>query len=175
MPKSSQEQIEKDEQTIVKELQKNAKQSIDKIAEKCGFSRQKVWRVIKKMEEDKTILGYPALINYDKFGLKHYTALFKRNSKPFGEDIVEDIMKGHLGDRLPEGDIKIDNALFVHGEYDWIISFTAPNIMMMKKFIDKLMAIFGEFIESYSVQETIITVRRQGIKNPMAKELADYF
>jgi hypothetical protein len=87
---------------------------------------------------------------------------------------VEDVMKGHLGDRLPEGDIKIDNALFVHGEYDWIISFTAPNVKMMKKFIDKLLVIFGEYIDSYSIQETIIPVRKQGIKNPLVKELVDY-
>ena len=55
MPKSSKDQIDADEKKIIKELQKNSKESIDKIAKKCGFSRQKVWRVIKRLEKNKTI------------------------------------------------------------------------------------------------------------------------
>jgi len=39
MPKSSREQIDNDEQRILRELQNNSKESIDKIAKKCGFSR----------------------------------------------------------------------------------------------------------------------------------------
>jgi len=175
MPKISREQIELDEEKVLRELKKDSKQSIDVIGKKCGFSRQKVWRIIKKLENDETIWGYATLTNDDRRGLKHYTALVKRNSKPFSKEIVDDIMKGHLGDRLPEGDIEIDDALFVHGEFDWIISFTAPDVKMMKKFCDKLMFIFGDFIESYSVLETIISVRKEGIKNPSAKKLADYF
>ena len=46
MPKSSQKQIDADEKKVIRELQKNAKESIDKIAKNCGFSRQKVWRII---------------------------------------------------------------------------------------------------------------------------------
>ena len=80
MPKSSMEQIENDEKMILMELQKNAKQSVDEIAKKYGFSRQKVWRIIKKLEEDKIIWGNVAVVNIDKLGLKHYTALFKRKS-----------------------------------------------------------------------------------------------
>ena len=42
MPKSSKEQIDFDEKKVIKELQKNSKESIDKIAKKCGFSRKQV-------------------------------------------------------------------------------------------------------------------------------------
>jgi len=55
MPKSSRKQIDNDEKKILRELQKNSKESIDKIAKKCGFSRQKVWRIIKRLEKNKTI------------------------------------------------------------------------------------------------------------------------
>ena len=47
MPRTGREQITDDEKKIIHELQKNSKENIDKIAKKCGFSRQKVWRVIK--------------------------------------------------------------------------------------------------------------------------------
>ena len=55
MPKNSSEQIDVDEKKVIRELQRNSKESIDKIAKKCGFSRQKVWRIIKRLEKNKTI------------------------------------------------------------------------------------------------------------------------
>ena len=42
MPKSSKKQIVDDEKKILLELQKDSNETIDKIAKKCGFSRQKV-------------------------------------------------------------------------------------------------------------------------------------
>ena len=53
MAKTSKKQIEEDERKIITELQKNAKESIDVIAKKCGFSRQKVWLVIKRLEKTR--------------------------------------------------------------------------------------------------------------------------
>ena len=49
MPKRSQKQMDEDEKKIINELIKDSKKSIDKIAKKCNFSRQKVWRTIKRL------------------------------------------------------------------------------------------------------------------------------
>jgi hypothetical protein len=75
-----------------------------------------------------------------------------------------------LEDSFPEGKIRIENVLYVHGDYDWIISFTAPDTLTMKQFCDKLIKKYGDFIDSYSVHQTIIPIRKQGIKNPSAQE-----
>jgi len=69
MPKSSKKQIDDDEKVVVQKLQKNSKESIDKIAKKCGFSRQKVWRIIKRLEKNKTIWGYHAIVDNKKITL----------------------------------------------------------------------------------------------------------
>ena len=53
MPKNSKKQIDKDEKKVIAELQNNARESIDKIAQECGFSRQKVWRIMKRLEKNK--------------------------------------------------------------------------------------------------------------------------
>ena len=63
MPKSSKKQIDEDEKKVIAALQKNSKESIDKIAKKCGFSRQKVWRIIKRLENNQTIWGYHAVVD----------------------------------------------------------------------------------------------------------------
>ncbi|MFH1101775.1 MAG: winged helix-turn-helix transcriptional regulator [Methanobacteriota archaeon] len=52
MAKSSRKQIEADEKKVLLELQKNCKESLDKIAKRCGFSRQKTWRILKYLEKN---------------------------------------------------------------------------------------------------------------------------
>jgi DNA-binding Lrp family transcriptional regulator len=63
MSKSSREQIDKDEKKILSELVKNSNENIETIAKHCGFSRQKVWRAIKRLEEKGLIWGYTAIFN----------------------------------------------------------------------------------------------------------------
>jgi len=49
MAKSSSEQIEQDEIKVLNALEQHSKDSVDEIAKSCGFSRQKVWRIIKNL------------------------------------------------------------------------------------------------------------------------------
>jgi len=46
------EPITEDEKKVLDALEKNGKESIDDIAKRCEFSRQKVWRIIKHFEEN---------------------------------------------------------------------------------------------------------------------------
>ena len=62
-----------DEKSVLEELKKNAHDSINEIANRCGFSRQKVWRIIKNLEEERTIWGYTAIVNNQKKGLEDLT------------------------------------------------------------------------------------------------------
>ena len=89
MPKSSNKQIEKDEQKILKELRKNANKSVNEIAQYLGFSRQKVWRVIKNLEKNKTIWGYTTIVDEEKHGKKSYVILIKRSNKPMTKEILD--------------------------------------------------------------------------------------
>ena len=57
---------------------KDSSQSVDAIGKKCGFSRQKVWRIIKRLEEDCTIWGYHVVGDDEKLGLKGFVALIKK-------------------------------------------------------------------------------------------------
>jgi len=59
-------------------LKKNANKSINDIAENCGFSRQKVWRLIHNLEKNNTIWGYVAVVNQEKLNKKSYIMLIKR-------------------------------------------------------------------------------------------------
>ena len=61
MAKTSEEAMKKDEMKVLDVLEQHAKENIDGLAKRCGFSHQKISRIIKHLEEKKTIWGYAAI------------------------------------------------------------------------------------------------------------------
>ena len=57
MAKTSKTQVEQNEIKVLDALEQHSKESIDEIAKSCGFSRQKVSRIIKNLERNKVIWG----------------------------------------------------------------------------------------------------------------------
>jgi DNA-binding Lrp family transcriptional regulator len=174
MPKRSKQQIAEDEKRILAELQKNANESIDTIAKHCKFSRQKVWRSIKRLEHDHTIWGYTTIINDAKQNRKHYIALIKRTTKPIDEATTSSAASSKLQDLVSSEGIMIESSFYAHGEYDWIITFTAPNIKQAKRFCEMLNTVYAGHIAKISLEETLFWVRRQRIYNPEAKKLKEF-
>jgi len=176
MPKSSQEQIDSDDKKIVDELRKNSKESIDKIAKKCGFSRQKVWRTIKRMEKNNIIWGYCAVIDDTKFNQNRYFLLIKRTSKPIQKENLQLVMSRELKDRADERGVSIECSHYVHGVYDWVICVNAPDIRNVKKYIESLNDLAKEgFISDIQVLESIFPIEKNGIINPKLEEFNDFF
>lgn len=174
MTKKAKDKLDKDEIKVLKILQKNSGYSIEKLAKKCDFTTQKLLRIKKRLEKNKIIWGYTAITDYKNIDLIHYTVLFKRTANPLDDLVIEEVTKGFIEDNFTEGKINIENVLYVHGEYDWIISFTTFDTLTMKQFCDKLIKKYGDFIEKYLVLQTIIPIRKHGIKNPSAQEQGDF-
>lgn len=174
MPKSSKKQIDKDEKKVIHELQKNAKESIDKIAQRSRFSRQKVWRIIKRLEKNKTIWGYSAIINEEKLNLNHYILLIKRTTLPIDEKLTDKIVTRQLEKIVPKLGIKIETSLYVHGIYDWILTFTAYDIKQAKKFSEKFNEFYKGYIAELHLLETLFQIKKQGILNPKAVDLKQF-
>jgi len=173
MAKSSREQQAEDERKILAELQKNSNENIDTIAKHCGFSRQKTWRIIKQLEKSHMIWGYTAIVDEEKKDVSHFFVLIKRCMKPLDKKIVDRIESMQLEDiALPQG-VTIESSCFVHGNYDWIISFTAKGIKQAKNFCNILSGGFPGVIEKIELLETLYFVRKQHIFNPNRKKLRD--
>ncbi len=174
MPKSSKKQIDKDEKKVIHELQKNAKESIDKIAKRCKFSRQKVWRIMKRLEKNKTIWGYAAIVNEEKLNLKHYIILIKRTTLPIDEKLADKIVTRQLEKISPKFGVKIESSLYVHGIYDWIITFTTEDIKQAKKFSEKFNEFYKGYIGELYLLETLFPIKIQGVLNPKAIGLKQF-
>jgi len=174
MPKTRSDRLITDEYKVIGVLQKNAHENIDAIARKCGFSRQKVWRIIKKLEKEKIIWGYTAICDDDLNNLKHFTLLVKRTTAPVEKKTINEILTTRLDDLLPQSNIRIENIEFVHGSVDGIFSFWADSLITAKRFCERFNERFPQYVASYELLETIITVRRASIRNPHIKDHIKY-
>ena len=173
MAKSSIKQIKEDEKKILAELQKNSRGSADSIAEKCGFSRQKVWRLMNRLEENKTIWGYGTVVDNEKLELTEYFILVKKTNIPV-EEAADIIISRKLEKKADELGIKIESSSYLHGQYDWTLSFTAENIRQAKKFSEALNEIYHRYISDLILIEKIFPIKKCGIQNPNLKKLKEF-
>ncbi len=175
MAKSSTKQIEKDEKKILKELSKNANKSINDIAKTCGFSRQKVWRVINNLEKNKTIWGYIAVIDQEKLNKKRFLMLMKRSNKPISQETLDLILSRNLANEVRKTGLEIINSIYTNGLYDWIVCFNAANIIEAKSLVEKFNKLFEGYILEVHLLEEMFSTVNNGIENPDIKKLKTFF
>ena len=174
MSKSSRDQIEQDEKKLLSELVKNSNENIETIAKHCGFSRQKTWRFIKQLEAKGLIWGYTAIFDEEKIGLTHFMLMVKRTTKQLEEKTVNIIISRKMEDLAAEIGITIESSSYVHGEYDWVITFTAEDIKQAKKFSDSVIALHLDDIEKITILQTLMFIRKHYILNPDRKKLKEF-
>lgn len=174
MAKNSREQINKDEKKILAELIKNAKENLDVIAKQCNFSTQKVRKAIKQLEQNNTLWGYTGIFNEQKIGLNHYTLLVKKSNKIIEEKTVDQIISRKIEDITVDLGITIENSYYVHGEYDWILTFTAQDVNAAKRFADTLSRVNEGIIEKMTILQTMMFIRKQYILNPERMKLKEF-
>ncbi len=176
MPKSSKEQIDDDEKKVILELQKNGKESINNIAINCGFSRQKVWRIINRIEKNKTVWGYSAVVDDVKLNQKRFFLLLKRTNKPIPKEKLQIVLTRELWAEGEKKGICLESSYFVHGFYDWIICVTAKDIRQVKKFCESLYSLAkAGYLSDIQIMEVLFPVEISRLINPNLEEFSNLF
>jgi DNA-binding Lrp family transcriptional regulator len=173
MAKVSVQQIDIDEKTVIRELQRNSNESIDGIAKRCGFSRQKVWRIIKKLEGNQTIWGYHAIVDNERLHVKTYILLIKKSNRPISE-VIDTIVTRDIEKNATEIGVHIEDSLYLHGFFDWIILFTAEDIRQAKKFSEQFNRTYQSYVGETFLVEEIFPVKSCGVQNPNIKRLKEF-
>jgi DNA-binding Lrp family transcriptional regulator len=174
MPKRSKENIENDTLEIIKVFQENARVSLNDLAEKTGFSRQKIWRIIKDLEKNKTIWGYTTIIDDSKQNLTNFIMLVKKNTTPMNEKTLDHIISSEIDEIANKIGVSVESSMFVHGEYDWILFVTGKNIKQIKKFCEVFYKIYNNHISKLNILENLFTVKKQKILNPNVKKIKEF-
>lgn len=175
MAKISEKQLKRDKIKIIDQLKKNADKSINDIAKTCGFSRQKVWRIVKDLEKEKTIWGYTSIVDEAKKGMGYYILLLKRNTIPIKSDVIKTISSREIEKHIEKLGCEFVSSLYTHGFYDWVIIFTAPDKIQAKKVNEIFIDRYHDYLVEIKLLETIFPVKIQGFVNPNIKNLHDLF
>lgn len=176
MAKSSKEVVEKDMQNVIYELEKNSNRSVNEIANKLGFSRQKTWRIIKDLENDNTIWGYTAIVDDNKIGRKRFFILLKKANIPVKEKKLDIVINGEFRQIATKLGVQLESTYFLHGSYDGFLCVTAENITQVKIFIDKIsQKLDGNYISDANVLEVLFPIERNGFGNPNVKAFKEFF
>ena len=172
MARSSKETILHDEIKVMDALGQHSKDSVDEIAKSCGFSRQKVSRIIKNLEKNKIIWGYAVVTDETAKNLKHFTLLVKRSKVSFAASFKKEVVFEKL-DYYNSDSVKIEDIYLTHGSYDGIVTFYALDIISAKKLVQEIFNRIGKYFDDYLLLETLVPIRKQSIKNPHLKDLVE--
>lgn len=174
--KSSKDKIDEDTNLILDELQKKSNSSVNDNANKLGCSRQKVGRIIKDLENNKTIWGYTAIVDDNRLNRKRYFILLKKASIPVKEDKINIVVNRELRQMATKLGVQLESSYFVNGLYDGVLCVTAENVMQVKKFIEELCKkLDGVYVSKAVLMEAIFPIERNGFDNPNIQELKGYF
>lgn len=173
MTKRSTELKNKDTIKVIECLEQHAKENMSEIGKRCGLSLQKVARIMSRLEKEKIIWGYSAVTDGTFRNLKHYFALVKRNTIPFDESMKKEIAAEKI-DHILSSNAKLESLFFTHGSYDVVMTFYAPNLLAAKEFITKIYDRVGKYFGEYLLLETLLPIRKNGLKNPQTAQIIKY-
>jgi len=139
------------ERKILREIQRDAKQTTAEIAEKVGLSPSPCWRRIARMERDGIILGHVAVVDRKAVGLNaHVFAQVKLNAH--GRANIDEFSAAIRA--FPQ----VLDAYVLMGTTDFMLRIVAEDIEAYERFF------FDSLSKLSGVQEINSTVALSQIK-----------
>lgn len=143
-------------QAILKLLESNSKLSSEDLAKMLDASPQEVEKEIKKLEEEKIILGYGTLINWEKAGEEVVSALIDVKVIPqrnVGFDQVAERIQ-----RYPE----VKALFLMSGSYDLSVLVEGKNLKEVARFVSEKLATI-EHVQSTTTHFVLKKYKQSGI------------
>lgn len=166
--------IAEDTRKVIAALQKNAKESVATMAKHCQMSEQRFVRTMKYLERNNKIWGYTAIVDEREHGVHKFVLLLKRTAEKFDPETLDDItMNQFKKDYAPLG-VTIESSYYLHGEYDWLVIFTAADLIQAKKFSKILFDHYPGIAAKVALMQVIFTNRAHHISNPDQTKLREF-
>ncbi|MDO5692654.1 MAG: Lrp/AsnC family transcriptional regulator [Pseudomonadota bacterium] len=113
---------------ILQELQRDARQTVQQIAERVGLSSTPCWKRIKDMEAAGVIRGYSALVDRQRVGLD-LMVVVETNLSQHTEELVRQF------ERAVAATPQIVRCLSTTGQADYILTVLVPGIAEYEQFL----------------------------------------
>ena len=119
---------------ILKILEHDARTTPKQIAAMTGTSQAEVNKLIKQAQEDRTILKFKTIINWDKVGDEHVGALIEVNVTP-QRDVGFDSIAERIY-RFPQA----RTVYLISGTYDLLVLVTGKTMHEVANFVSQKLA-----------------------------------
>jgi DNA-binding Lrp family transcriptional regulator len=155
---------------IIKWLLEDPTRSLNEMAKSLNVYRQTLWRRKKKLEEDKIIWGYTAVIDENKLGNVIYLIMMKM--KPMTRGLADVICRRVKNDEMSKTGVRLIDAFHVNGEFDWVLRFSAPDYATARRYYDALRVIYEDYlIEKPVIVDVNFILKAEGMRNPEIEKL----
>jgi len=114
--------------TLLNELQRDARQTVQQLADSAGLSSTPCWKRVKDMEAAGVIRGYTALVDREKVGLA-LCVIAELNLTRHSEDVVRQFEKA-VADCAP-----IVGCYSTTGQADYVVKVLVPDIKAYEAFL----------------------------------------
>lgn len=158
---------------LLKQLLSDPTRSVRDLAKVLGSYRQRIYREKKKLEDEHVIWGYTAVLDECKLGHVIYLVLMKL--KPMSTELVDLIINRILKGEPHKQQVNLLDVLYLNGEYDLIVKFTAPDHATARRYYDSIrLAYENRLLEKPAIVDVNFSLIREGKKNPEIKKLYDF-
>lgn len=123
-----------DKYKLLKLLESNAKYTLEELAERLGTDTQTVAAQIDDFEKEKVVLGYQAMVDWEKTKRENVTAMIELKIQP---------TRGHGFDALAERLVnypEIRSLYLMSGGYDILIVIEGKSLKEVAMFVAKKVA-----------------------------------
>ena len=124
--------------SIISELEKNAKISLIKLSSKLNISPKTLTRQLSLLEKEKIILGYTSVFNYESMGYLWTSCLLKINP---GEDTNKIVSQISANPKVSWMAISIEGNI--------MFDFLSKDYYSLRSFVDHLKSDFSREIKEY--------------------------
>jgi DNA-binding Lrp family transcriptional regulator len=125
------DELDRKDVLLLAELQRDAHQTVQQLAEHAGLSSTPCWKRIKEMENAGIIRGYTALIDREKVGLA-LCVIAEINLTRHNEDVVSQFEQ-EVAD-CPQ----IVGCYATTGQADYVIKVLVPDIKAYERFLHEV-------------------------------------
>ena len=142
---------------ILELLEKNAKLSIEEIAEELNASQKEVTKAVAELEADKVICGYSTIINWDKITDQKCNALIEVKVTPQRGTGFD-----RIADRISRFD-EVDSIYLISGGYDFMVIINGKSMKEVSSFVFNKLATI-DYIQSTATHFVLKKYKDHGVQ-----------
>ena len=158
---------------LLRYLRSDPTRSMREMSHDLQTNRQRVWRRKRTLEEEHVIWGYTTILDESHLGDVMYLVLMKL--RPMDRTLVDLITKRLLKGDPYKQEVDLINVLYVNGEYDLVVMFTAPDHMVARRYYDSLRVSYSEhLLDKPVIADVNFMMIREGKLNPQLHDLEGF-